>query len=124
MGNKEIRKFICIRCPRGCEITAHIDDCLIEKIKGSFCKLGREYVETEITDPRRIVTSTVKVKNGDYLLAPVWTSKAIPKGKIFDLMKILSQIELEAPVKINKVVIKNLFGLGVNVLASGKVDRV
>jgi CxxC motif-containing protein len=124
MSDKINKKFICVRCPRGCEIDTTLDGNTIEEIKGNVCKLGAEYVKDEVTNPRRIVTTTVRVKNGKHPLVPVWTESAIPKDKIFDLMKQLNKIELIAPVKTDQIVIKNVFNLNINVITSGKVDCI
>ena len=123
MSNKRnIKKLICIRCPRGCEISTTLDGYTISEIKGNVCKMGIEYVESEVKDPRRIITSTVKVKNGKFPLVPVWTNQPIPKDKIFSLMKELRKIELKAPVNIDEVVLKNIFSTGVDIITSGKVE--
>ncbi len=123
MNKKKEQKFICIRCPRGCEITTTLDGYSIDKIEGNICKMGAEYVENEIKDPRRVITSTVKVKNGKFPLVPVWTDKAIPKEKIFDLMKELRKVEIEAPVEIDRIILRDVFNTGVNVVTSGKVNK-
>ena len=121
MSNKIKRKLICIRCPRGCEIETTIDG--IEEIKGNICKLGEEYVKNEINDPRRIITTTVRVKGGIYPLVPVWTTAPIPKDKIPGLIKLLRTVELDAPVEIDKVVIKNIFELGIDIVTSSTVAK-
>jgi len=120
--SQTVRKMICIRCPRGCEIDTTIDGYTVSNIKGNFCKLGEEYVRTEIIDPRRILTTTIKVLNGKYPLVPVWTSGPIPKDKIGLAVKELGKITLSAPVSINQIVIENLLELGISVNTSGKVD--
>ena len=119
---KNKKKFICIRCPRGCEIITTVDGYNIVKVEGNFCKMGIDYVEDEIKDPRRIITTTVKVKNGKFPLVPIWTKDPIPKDKIFILMKELRKLELKAPVEIDKVVLKNVFNTGIDVVTSGKVE--
>lgn len=123
MSEKTTKKYICIRCPRGCEITTTLDGWNIDKIEGNVCKLGLDYVKDEVTNPRRVVTSTVKVKDGKYPLVPVWTTSAIPKDKIFDLLHLLSEIELEAPVDVDKIVLTNVFDLNIDVVTSSMVDR-
>ena len=116
--SESIKKIICIRCPQGCEVSAKINDGKVESVEGNICKLGKEYATTEITDPRRIITSSVKVRNGFYPLVPVWTTQPIPKNKIFDLMDELRKIELQAPVQMNQLVLKDFAGIGVDVIAS------
>lgn len=123
MNIKKEKKFICIRCPRGCEIITTLDGYSISKIEGNVCKMGIDYVENEVRDPRRIVTTTVKVKKGRFPLVPVWTEKAIPKEKISDLMKELRKIEIEAPIEIDRIILKDIFNTGVNVVTSGKVNK-
>jgi len=120
---KSEKKFICVRCPMGCEIQTTIDGYEIVNIQGNVCKLGKEYVKDEITDPKRIITTTVKVKNGKSQLVPVWTDKPVHKDKIFDLMKILREIELDAPVNIDDLIIDNVLNTETKILASGKVER-
>jgi CxxC motif-containing protein len=117
------KKFICIRCPKGCEISTTLDGYTIKTIKGNVCKLGVDYVLHEIEDPRRIITTTVKVKNGNHSLVPVWTTDGIPKNKIFDLMSVLRNIELEAPVELNTLVLKNVFETGIDIVTSGRVQK-
>lgn len=117
------KKIICIRCPQGCEISTTIDGYEIKHIQGNVCKLGKEYVYNEIKDPRRIVTTTVKVKNSKTSLVPVWTSAPIPKDKIFELTKMLKKIKLAPPIEMNQIVIKNIFNLGIDVITSGVVKK-
>jgi CxxC motif-containing protein len=117
------KKFICIRCPKGCEILTTLDGYAIKSIKGNVCKLGSDYVQQEIEDPRRIITTTVKVKNGIHPLVPVWTTDGIPKAKIFELMSILRSIELDAPVEPDTLILKNVFDTGVDIVTSAGVQK-
>ena len=52
---------------------------------------------------------------------PVKTASDIPKGKIYDIMKELDKVTMKAPVAIGDVVIPNVLGLGVDVVACKKV---
>jgi CxxC motif-containing protein len=49
---------------------------------------------------------------------PVVTSGEIPKGRIFDIMNELNRLEVTAPIKLNDVLIKNVLGLGVDIVAT------
>ena len=115
------RKIICVRCPRGCEIITTLDGYSITSIEGNVCKLGNDYAQNEISDPKRIVTTTVKVLNGEFPLVPVWTTTPIAKDKIMELMQLLKNMELTAPVKSGQIVLENIFNLSVNVETSGEV---
>jgi len=114
----EKRTLICVSCPVGCELTVTLDNGEIQEVEGNSCKLGVEYAHQEIFDPRRMVASTVKVKNGYHPLVPVYTEKPVPKPQIFDILAELRKVELEAPVKVNQVVIENVLDTGINIIAS------
>ena len=118
---QEHRKFICITCPRGCALDVTMESGAVVKMEGNSCKRGIDYVTGELNDPRRMVTTTVRVKGGVHPLAPVYTESPIPKPRIFDLLAEIRKIELKAPVKFGDVVIENALGTGVNVLASRNI---
>jgi CxxC motif-containing protein len=115
---EEITKLICITCPVGCTLEVTHEGKTVIKVAGNQCKQGLDYVKGELTDPRRMVTSTVKVRGGVFPLAPVYTAVPIPKPLIFDLLAELRKVELQAPVEVGQVVLKNALGTGVDVLAS------
>jgi len=120
----ETRKIICTSCPVGCELTVTFDDEKVIEVEGNACKLGIDYAEQEIFDPRRMVASTVKVKNGYHPLVPVYTEKPVPKPKIFDVLAEIRKVEVEAPVKINDIIIENVVGTGINVISSRDLPKV
>ena len=118
---QEHRKFICITCPRGCALDVTMEGEAVVKMEGNSCKRGIDYVTGELNDPRRMVTTTVRVKGGVHPLAPVYTESPIPKQRVFDLLAEIRKIELRAPVKFGDVVIENALGTGVNILASRNI---
>lgn len=115
---EEITKLICITCPVGCTLEVTHEGKTLIKVEGNQCKKGVDYAEGELTDPRRMVTSTVKVRGGVFPLVPVYTAAPIPEPLIFDLLAELRKVELQAPVKVGQVVLENALGTGVDVLAS------
>ena len=54
--------FTCIICPNGCEIEVELDKDKIVNIEGATCKKGKEYVNQELTNPKRNISSSVKFK--------------------------------------------------------------
>jgi len=117
----DYHKLICIVCPRGCSLE------LMEKADGSWqvkgaCSRGKEYAITEVSCPRRVVTTTVRLKNGKLRRLPVKTSRPFPKEKILALMEFLKSIEVEAPVKAGEVVASNLLGEDIDLLATRSVS--
>ena len=118
----EKRELICIGCPLGCPITVEMEDGNVVSVTGNTCKRGDIYARKEVTNPTRIVTSTVKVSGGDSVMVSVKTKNDIPKGKIFDVVKALKDVEIPAPVKIGDVVIADVAGTGVDIVATKNVD--
>ena len=115
------KKFVCIICPLGCEINVKYDLNSIKEIHGNLCEKGEEYVNEEIFNPKRVLTTTVKVRNGEIPIVSVKTSKPIPKEVIFEVMKEISNVEIEAPVSIEDVVIPNILNTGADVVATKNV---
>lgn len=111
-------KMICITCPMGCTLEVTREGQTLLSVAGNTCKRGVEYVQRELTDPRRMVASTVRVRGGIHPLVPVYTAAPIPKPRIFELLAQLRAVELEAPVTMNQIVLENVFGEGINVIAS------
>lgn len=116
-----MKEFVCISCPMGCHLK--VDDSNKDNIivTGNTCNRGKIYGINEVTAPKRMVTSNVKVKNGKDLVVSVKTKEAIDKKLIFDVLEALKDVELEAPVRIGDVVIKNVCGSNIDVVASRNV---
>ncbi len=117
----ETRELTCINCPMGCALTVTIDGDNIT-CTGNTCPRGADYAKKEVTDPRRTVTSSVSVVSGKAVRVPVKTKTDIPKGKIFDCMEIIKQTVVKAPVHIGDVVIEDVAGTGVQVVATKNVE--
>ncbi len=75
----------------------------------------------EVTNPTRIVTSTVKVEGGNAAMVSVKTKEDIPKGKIFDCVRALKDVTVKAPVHIGDVVLADVAGTGVDMVATKAV---
>ncbi len=114
----EKKELVCIGCPMGCPVTVTMEGNKIMDITGNTCPRGRTYAEKEVTNPTRIVTSTVRVAGGDRPFISVKTKEDIPREKIFDCMQEINGITVKAPVKIGDVVLKNAAGTGVPVIAT------
>ena len=110
------KNLICITCPVGCrlKVTGTLDDL---KVSGQRCKKGIAYAHDEITNPMRMVCTTVKIKGGIHRVIPVKTDKAIPEKYKLEVVKAVNGIELTSPVKMGDIIIPNLFGTGVNIVA-------
>lgn len=117
----EKRELICIGCPLGCMVTVEMEQGEIKNISGHTCKRGEEYARKEVTNPTRIVTSTVRVEGGHLDMVSVKTESDIPKGKIFECVAALKDICVKAPVHIGDVIVSDVAGTGVNMVATKEI---
>ena len=114
----EKRELICIGCPMGCPLTVQLEDGEILSITGQTCKRGEVYARNEVTNPTRIVTSTVMVEGGKVARVSVKTKEDIPKEKIFQCVKALKGVTVKAPVHIGDVIVANVADTGVDIVAT------
>lgn len=119
----EIRELTCINCPLGCQLTVTMHEDGQIEVAGNTCKRGETYIRDEVTNPRRTLTSTVKLTGAKYdKFLPVKTDGAISKGRLFEAMEILSGITVTVPVKRGDVIVENFLGEGVALVAGKTVE--
>ena len=114
----EKRELICIGCPMGCPLTVEMNGTEVVSVTGNTCPRGDAYARKEVKNPTRIVTSTVKVEGGKVDMVSVKTKEDIPKGKIFECVKALKGITVKAPVHIGDVILKDVAGTGIDIIAT------
>ena len=119
----EEKHLTCICCPMGCAITVKLENGEIVSVTGNTCKNGDQYARRELTNPTRIVTTTVRVRGGSLGAVSVKTASDIPKGKIFDVIRALKAVELDAPVTIGQVILPDAAGTGIPVIATKNVGK-
>lgn len=112
------RELICIVCPKGCHLKVDVDN---KNVTGNSCKRGFAYGLNEVISPTRVVTSTVRIEDITGCVLPVKTENAIPKEKIFDVMKEINKVEVKLPIKIGQVIIENILDTGVNIVATKSI---
>ena len=118
----ENRDLICIGCPLGCPLTVTIENGVVTEVKGNTCPKGDAYARKEVTNPTRIVTSTVVVEGGVAPMVSCKTAADIPKGKIFDVTEALKEVKAQAPVAIGDVLLADVAGTGVDIVATKNVE--
>ena len=112
----DVEELICIVCPQGCHLK--VDKKNGYAVTGNTCPRGEEYGKIELTNPTRVITSTVRCAGGTHPRCPVKTDRAIPKGLIFEAMKALEGVTLRAPVRVGQVVVENVCGTETNFVAT------
>lgn len=118
----EIRNLTCIGCPMGCPLTVKLEDTEVISIEGNSCKRGAVYGKKEVTNPTRIVTTTVRVSGGTEPVVSVKTKEDIPKDKIFACIRALKEITVPAPVHIGDVILRDVAHTGVDMIATKNVE--
>ena len=112
-----IKVIRCIVCPTGCEIQAKQGPKGVE-FSGYTCNRGLEYAQQEFYEPKRILTSTIRVEHGFLPLVPIRTDKPILKDKLNEALNVIAATIAKAPIKMGDVLIENILGLEANVIAS------
>lgn len=116
------KEFTCIVCPMSCSLTVYQEgDNII--VEGNSCKRGKVFGENEFINPKRILTTTVKVDGSFVKRLPVISSDEIPKNKIFECVKELYKISVKPPIKLGQVIMENICGIGVNIVASRSIKN-
>lgn len=113
-----MKELTCIVCPRGCRL--QVDDDM--NATGNFCPRGKTYAISELTNPVRVVTTSIRVTNRPHTLVSVKTTNPVPKQKIFDVMREIDKITVEAPVRIGQVVKANILGLESDIVITKNID--
>ncbi len=113
-----MKDLTCIVCPRGCRLL--VDDEM--NVKGNFCPRGKQYAISELTNPVRTITSSIKVSNREYTLVSVKTTNPVPKDRIFDVMKEIDKLSVKAPVRIGDIVKKGILGLDSDIVITKNID--
>lgn len=119
---RETRELTCIGCPMGCALHVEMESGAVVSVAGNTCPHGQSYAEKECVRPERTVTSTVPVVGGVFRMAPVRTAKDIPENLVFAAMRQIHAACLYAPVRAGEVVVKNVAGSGVDLVATRNID--
>ncbi|HSP47824.1 MAG TPA: DUF1667 domain-containing protein [Clostridiaceae bacterium] len=110
-------EMTCIVCPRGCNLMADVTPEGI-LVTGNSCARGIPYAQKELTHPTRVVTSTVRIRGALHSRLPVKTSRDIPKGLNFEVMKALETVTVDSPVAKGTVLIRDILGTGADIIAT------
>ena len=117
-----MKELICIVCPNGCHL--QVDPEKGYTVSGNRCEKGIEYGQAELLHPVRVVTSTVRLEGAAQRRLPVKTSAAVPKERVFDVMALVNSLTVAAPVQTGDVLIEDLLGTGISLVACKGASKV
>lgn len=118
------KEITCIVCPIGCKILVRTDGKRIENIDGNKCKQGIDYSKNEALDPRRMLTTSVLIKDGEWPLVSVKSSQPVPKDKVFIILKEIKKVKLKAPIKSGQEILKNVVNTDVDIIATKTIKKL
>ena len=113
-------RYTCIVCPRGCELVVESAPGGTE-VTGAGCPRGRAYAIQEMTDPRRTVSTSVRVQGGTLPLCSVRLTRPIPRGRIMEAVRLIHALRPQAPIAAGTVLITGILGTDSNVIATSDV---
>ncbi len=116
----EKTEMTCIACPMGCRLLVSADAKSEVVVENYTCKRGITYGVQEFTNPMRTVTSSVLVTGGKRPLVSVKTKDTVQKAKIPEILEVLRHTTVKAPVAIGDVVVPDVAGTGVDLVATAE----
>ncbi len=115
-----VKTITCIGCPMGCRLNVRMESGQVKEVHGAGCGRGAVYARQECVCPMRMVTSLVCVRGRRAPLS-VKTTRPVPKERIFDCLKAIHAAQAVPPVEIGEVIVKDVCGTGVDIVATGKI---
>ncbi len=116
-----VDRLTCILCPVGCELEIRRADRGLD-VQGQQCEKGIGFATEEVLYPRRNLATSVPVKGSETRLVSVRLSDRVPREMIFPILAEIGKLRPEAPVRRGQVLIADVLGTGVDVIATRTVD--
>ena len=117
----DIAAFTCICCPLGCRVEVALDENgQVIDVSGHTCKRGADSAAQEAVAPERMVTAVLPV-SGCLEPVSVKTQRPVPKAAMRDVLAAIAALQLATPVAAGDVLIGDVCGTGVAVVATKSV---
>ena len=117
----EKRNMTCIICPMGCTMEVELEEGKVISVKDNGCRRGAEYAAKELQNPTRTLTTTIAVEGGDLPVVPVKSAGEVPKKMLLQSMEVVRRARCKAPVKRGDILIHDILGTGVNIVACADI---
>lgn len=115
-------EYICVVCPNSCRLSVEDADGEI-RVSGNQCARGVAYGRAERVNPTRMLTCTMVLRGGPIKRLPVISSAEIPKTMMSQCLDTLYRIKVNAPVKMGDIIVSDICGAGVDIVAARSVDK-
>ena len=111
------KEFVCINCPLGCRLSVQLDGDTVQEVSGNRCKRGADYARQEAVCPMRVLTGNMRAQGCERPFS-VRSSGPVPKSMLLRCGQELKKIHPPRPVRMGDVVIHDILGTGVDVIAT------
>jgi CxxC motif-containing protein len=103
MAKKSTKKFICIICPKCCELETDGTE-----VRGAKCKRGKEFALQEAIAPLRVITTTLRYETDEgRRMIPVKTAEPLPLEDIPHIMRHLKVVRIsEVPALGSRITVR------------------
>ncbi len=122
MSEEKTVSMICVNCPVGCDIRVIVSNGEVVDVQGNSCPRALAFARKEIAHPERVFATTVRVEGGKLPVCPVRSRGPVPKSRVFDISREVARRTVQAPVQIGQVVIADVCGTGVDIVASRSLE--
>ncbi len=116
-----VDRLTCILCPVGCELEVRITERGLD-VRGHQCEKGIGFATEEVLHPKRNLATSVPVKGSETRLVSVRLSDRVPREMIFPILREIEKVRPEPPVRRGQVLIADVLGTGVDVIATRTID--
>lgn len=107
----------CTLCPNGCQV---VWDAELRAFTGNKCPRGEEFALQERENPRRTLTTSIRLENGERPLVSIKSARPVEKGSLLELSERLRAVQASAPVRIGQSLVR--LPDGTEFTASGAVS--
>jgi CxxC motif-containing protein len=116
-----IDRLTCVLCPVGCELEVSRDGSSDVQVIGNQCDKGIPFAVEEVLRPMRNLATSVPVRGTAATMVSVRLSGPVPREMIFPILAEIARLRPEAPVRRGQVLIADVLGTGVDVIATRTV---
>jgi CxxC motif-containing protein len=90
-------------------------------IQNHLCRLANDFIESEVFDPKRMLTTSMPVDHGNWPLVSVKSDPPLPKAMMLEVMDEIIGKRVPAPIQIGDVLVENVRDTGCNIIATRNI---
>ena len=117
-----VDRMTCVLCPVGCELEVRRDESSDVEVLGNQCDKGIPFAVEEVLHPKRNLATSVPVQGTAATMVSVRLSGPVPREMIFPILAEIARLRPEVPVRRGQVLITDVLGTGVDVIATRTVS--